>query len=105
MVRAHLHVAVPGARFYGSSPGGHVRWCTVGLHLAAGGCIRLSVAFSVALDIVAYHFVVDHAAGRTPVRADWLGRGRPGCLPDSHSDSANGSQVDHGHWCYLPHHS
>jgi hypothetical protein len=38
-------------------------------------------------------------------RPDWLGRGRPGCLPDSHSDSTDGSRVDRGHRCYLPHHS
>jgi hypothetical protein len=38
-------------------------------------------------------------------RAGWLGRGRPGYLPDSHSDSADGSRVDRRHRCYLPHHS
>jgi hypothetical protein len=53
----------------------------------------------------ACRFVVAHAAGCSTVRAGWLGRDRPGCLPDSHSDSTNGSRVDRGHRCYLPHHS
>jgi hypothetical protein len=94
VVRAHLHVAIPGARFCGSSPGGHVRWCAAGVR----------PPLSVALDSIACHFVVAHAADPSSVRAGSLGRGRPGCLPDSHSDSADGSRVDRGHRCYLPHH-
>ena len=82
-------------------PAALVRWCAAGVHLAAGVRLRLSVA----LDLDACRFVVAHAAGYSTVRAGWLGRGRPGCLPDSHSDSADGSRVDRGHRCYLPHHS
>jgi hypothetical protein len=95
VVRAHIHVAVLGARFCGSSPGGLVRWCI------AGVCRRLSVA----LDSIGCRFVVAHAAGYSTVQAGWLGRGRPGCLLDSHYDSVDGSRVDRGHRCYLPHHS
>jgi hypothetical protein len=42
------------------------------------------------LDLDACRFLVAHAAGCSTVRAGWLGRGRPGCLPDSHSGSADG---------------
>jgi transposase InsO family protein len=35
---------------------------------------------------------VAHAAGYSTVRAGWLGRDRPGCLPDSHSDSTLGPE-------------
>jgi hypothetical protein len=101
VVRTHLHMAVPGAQFRRSSPGGHVRWCAIGVHLAVGVRLRLSIAL--ALDTC--RFVVAHVAGYATVRTDWLGRGRPGCFLDSHSDSADGSQVDCGHRCYLPHHS
>jgi hypothetical protein len=39
-------------------------------------------------------------------RLGWLvGTRPPGCLLDSHSDSADGSRVDREHRCYLPHHS
>jgi hypothetical protein len=57
-----------------------------------------------ALDLDTCRFVVAHATGYSTVRAGWLGRGHPGCLPDSYSDSADGSRVDRGHRCYLPHH-
>jgi hypothetical protein len=60
---------------------------------------------SVALDLDTCRFVVAHAAGCSTVRTGWLGHGRPGCLPNSHSDSVDGSRVDRGHRCYLPHHS
>jgi hypothetical protein len=42
------------------------------------------------LDLDACRFLVAHAVGCSTVRAGWLGRGRPGCLPDSHSGSADG---------------
>jgi hypothetical protein len=82
-------------------PAALVRWCAAGVHLAAGVRLRLSVA----LDLDACRFVVAHAGVCSTVRGGWLGRGRAGCLPDSHSDSVNGSRVDREHRCYLPHHS
>jgi hypothetical protein len=72
-----------------------------GVHLAA----RVHLCLSVALDLDTCRYVVAHAAGCSTVWASWLGHGRPCCLLDSYSDSADGSRVDRGHWCYLPHHS
>ena len=80
MVRAHLHVAVPGSRWRASPAGGHARWCFPGVSLC------------------------DPVDGTH--RACRLGPGGLGALFQHHGpDSSSWAGVGRRLWGYLPHHS